>query len=69
LSDDNYPAFHDSFEDEPYSKEISGVQMSTTELPVTKRNTCRFRYVQVNKELNKKNNFVGIVLVTQNDTG
>lgn len=49
-SDGNYPAFHDSFEDEPYSKEISErVQMSTTELPVTKRNTCRFRYVQVNK--------------------
>lgn len=48
-SDDNYPAFHDSFEVEPCNKEISeGLQMSTTELPVTKRNTCRFCYVQVN---------------------
>lgn len=49
-SESNYPAFHDSFEDKPYNKEISEVvQMSTTELPVTKRNTYRFCYVQVNK--------------------
>lgn len=51
-SDDNYPAFHDRFEGEPYNIEISeGVQMSTTELPVTKRNTCRFCYVQVSKRV------------------